>query len=90
MQQPESFAATRELPCICLLSTYLTFQHFLKSFQLELSKPHFFGFLGFFVSLTREKHSSKPTRGEAYELLTRENEVALASTLFFDFFVFCR
>ena len=42
----------------------------------------FFVFFWFFVSLTREKHSSKPTRGEAYELLTKENEVALAPTLF--------
>ena len=45
-------------------------------------KAPFFIFFWFFVSLRREKLPSYTTRGEAYELLTRENEVALASTLF--------
>ena len=50
---------------------------------LNLRNPfRFLFFFGFFVGLTREKHPSNTTRGEAYELLTRENEVALASTLF--------
>ena len=53
-----------------------------------LNPFRFFVFFWFFVSLTREKHPSNTTRGEAYELLTRENEVALASTLFFDFLFF--
>ena len=39
------------------------------------------------MSLTREKYPSKPTRGEAYELLTRDNKVALAINSFFDFFL---
>ena len=50
---------------------------------LNLRIPFRFSFFfWFFVSLTREKHPSNTTRGEAYELLTRENEVALAPTLF--------
>ena len=75
IQQPESFAATRELPCICLLSTHST--TFLHVFDWSCLSPVFFRFFGFFLSLTREARPSKPTRGEAYELLTRDNEVAL-------------
>ena len=44
--------------------------------------PFCFFLGGFLVSLTRETHASKPTRGEAYELLTRDNEVALAINFF--------
>ena len=60
----------------------LLHQLFFDVFGGFLNPFRFFVFFWFFVSLTREKHSSKPTRGEAYELLTKENEVALAPTLF--------
>ena len=64
----------------------LLHQLFFDVFGRFLNPFHFFVFFWvFFVSLTREKHASKPTRGEAYESLTRENEVALAPTLFWCF-----
>ena len=39
-------------------------------------------FFGFFVSLTRETHVSKPTRGEAYELLVLDAENTITPLFF--------
>ena len=60
----------------------LLHQLFFDVFDGFLNPFRFFVFFWFFVSLTREKHPSNTTRGEAYELLTKEIEVALAPTLF--------